>query len=151
VGQHLFWFEQVRAFHRFAVCSECVTYNDEIARAKGPANRDLWKMAKQAHINDVRQNCCDSGIDFCFCLKVFVSFVCFKVIMERSAYHYRIQKSITFKDSLSIVIDGSEMSRYGLPYFCQSDKSTTEGFHQIMSNASLIPLIFGSVKLDPFW
>jgi azurin len=47
--------------------------------------------------------------------------------MERSAYHYRIQKSITFKDSLSVVIDGSEMSRYGLPYFCVSDKSTTDG------------------------
>ena len=48
--------------------------------------------------------------------------------MERSAYHYRIQKSIQFKDSLSMVVDGAEMSRYGLPYFCQADKSTSEGW-----------------------
>ena len=27
-----------------------------------------------------------------------------------------------------MVVDGAEMSRYGLPYFCQSDKSTMEGW-----------------------
>jgi hypothetical protein len=49
-------------------------------------------------------------------------------MMERSCYHYRIQKSITFKDSLSMVVDGADMARYGLPYFCINDKSTAEGW-----------------------
>jgi hypothetical protein len=116
---------EVRAFHRFAVCSECVVLNNEIARAKGPANLKVWKAAKEKHVNDVRSMLyCHRGL---FCLKVLLCGLCVQVIMERSAYHFRIQKSITFKDSLSMVIDGSDMSRYGLPYFCQSDKSTTEG------------------------
>ena len=27
-----------------------------------------------------------------------------------------------------MVVDGAEMSRYGLPYFCQNDKSTQDGW-----------------------
>ena len=47
--------------------------------------------------------------------------------MDRSAYHYRIERAINFQDCLSLVVDGADMSRYGLPYFCQTDKATTEG------------------------
>jgi hypothetical protein len=119
-------FVQVRAFHRFAVCSECVMYNNEIARAIGPANLKLWKAAKELHINDVRHILFHNTCFVLFRLKVFLCGMWLQVIVERSAYHYRIQKSIHFKDTLSIVIDGSEMSRYGLPYFCQADKLTTE-------------------------
>lgn len=32
-----------------------------------------------------------------------------------------------------MVVDGSEMSRYGLPYFCQSDKSSSEGVMREMN------------------
>lgn len=48
--------------------------------------------------------------------------------MDRSAYHYRIERSIRYKHSLSLVVDGAEMSRYGLPSFCQTDKETTRGW-----------------------
>jgi hypothetical protein len=120
-------FVQVRAFHRFAVCSECVLYNNEIARAIGPANLKLWKAAKEQHINDVRHIVFRNAWFVLFSLKVLICGMWMQVILERSAYHYRIQKSIHFKDSLSIVVDGSDMSRYGLPYFCQADKLTTEG------------------------
>jgi hypothetical protein len=115
-----------------------MTYNDEIARAKGPANLKLWKFAKEQHVNDVRLRICWNGCIFVFCLKVCLCLLCLQVILERSAYHYRIQKSIHFKESLSIVIDGSEMSRYGLPYFCQADKSTTEGCHPILCHIQKI-------------
>lgn len=59
---------------------------------------------------------------------LWVFSVAIQVIMDRSAYHYRIERSIYFQNSLSIVIDGSEMSRYGLPYFCQIDKQTAAGW-----------------------
>jgi hypothetical protein len=55
---------QIRAFHRFAVCSECVTINNEIARAKGPANLKVWKAAKEQHVNDVRLKLSCIGREF---------------------------------------------------------------------------------------
>lgn len=54
-----------------------------------------------------------------------------KVAIERSCYHFRIERSIHFGDSLSLVVDGAEMSRYGLPYFCQVDKETCEGSNSL--------------------
>jgi hypothetical protein len=48
--------------------------------------------------------------------------------MDRAGYHYRIQRSIQFKESLSLVVDGAEMSRYSLPYFCVHDKESAEGW-----------------------
>ena len=51
-----------------------------------------------------------------------------QVVLDRSCYHYRIERSIRYKQSLSLVVNGAEMSRYGLPYFCQTDKETTNGW-----------------------
>lgn len=51
-----------------------------------------------------------------------------QVVFDRSCYHYRIERSIRYKQTLSLVVDGAEMSRYGLPYFCQTDKETTLGW-----------------------
>lgn len=48
--------------------------------------------------------------------------------MDRSCYHYRIERSIQFKNSLSMVVDGADMSRYSLPYFCVTDKESAEGW-----------------------
>jgi hypothetical protein len=44
---------QVRTYHRFAVCDKCVSLNTEIARAKGPQERALWKLAKHHHATEV--------------------------------------------------------------------------------------------------
>jgi hypothetical protein len=55
--------------------------------------------------------------------------ICFlQVRIERSCYLYRIEKAIRYKDCLSMVVDGSEFSKYGLPYFCVQDKETTDGW-----------------------
>jgi hypothetical protein len=50
-----------------------------------------------------------------------------QVAIDRAAYHYRIERSIHFKQSLSMVVDGADMSRYAMPYFCVSDKQSAEG------------------------
>ena len=52
-----------------------------------------------------------------------------QVAIDRAAYHYRIERAIRFGDALSMVVDGadSEMSRYSLPYFCVSDKESSDG------------------------
>ena len=47
---------------------------------------------------------------------------------DRACYHYRIAKSIHMKDSWSMIVDGSDNSRYGLPYMHVVDKETAEGF-----------------------
>jgi hypothetical protein len=50
------------------------------------------------------------------------------VATDRAAYHYRIQRSILFKDSLSMIVDGADMARYSIPYFCVNDKQSSEGW-----------------------
>jgi hypothetical protein len=50
-----------------------------------------------------------------------------QVSLDRAAYHYRIERSIHFKQSLSMVVDGADMSRYSVPYFCIADKESAEG------------------------
>jgi hypothetical protein len=61
-------------------------------------------------------------------MRVWCSSYCVQVMAERSGYHYRIQRSVIFKNSWTLVVDGAEMSRFGLPHFTQSDKSTAEGW-----------------------
>jgi hypothetical protein len=39
----------------------------------------------------------------------------------------RIQRAVDYKDSLSMVADGSDNQEYGLPYFSQIDKDTNCG------------------------
>jgi hypothetical protein len=39
----------------------------------------------------------------------------------------RIQRSIDFKDSFSMVADGSDNQEYGFPYFSLNDKDTSCG------------------------
>ena len=61
-------------------------------------------------------------------LRVLVCGCCDQIMVERSGYHYRIQRSIIFKNSWTLVVDGAESSLFGLPHFQQSDKSTGEGW-----------------------
>ena len=39
-------------------------------------------------------------------------------------YHFQ---AAAFTDAMSTVIDGADQAQYGLPYFAQDDKSTTNG------------------------
>ena len=55
-------------------------------------------------------------------------FFVIQVGMDRSNYHYRIAKAIHFKDCWSWIADGSDNSRYGLPYVHVVDKETAEGW-----------------------
>ena len=47
--------------------------------------------------------------------------------IERGMYHFRSAHAAASTDAWSCVIDGADQARYGLPYFAQDDKSTTNG------------------------
>ena len=42
-------------------------------------------------------------------------------------YHFRSVYAAASTDAMSTVIDGADQAQYGLPYFAQDDKSTTNG------------------------
>jgi hypothetical protein len=42
-------------------------------------------------------------------------------------YHFRSARAAASSDAMSTVIDGADQAQYGLPYFAQDDKSTTNG------------------------
>jgi hypothetical protein len=84
-----------------------------------------WKDGKLLHLNDVSVSGRTTTVTICFCI---ITIACPQVKTERAGYHYRIQRSIQFKESLSLVVDGAEMSRYSLPYFCVNDKESSEGW-----------------------
>ena len=42
-------------------------------------------------------------------------------------YHFRSAQAAASTDAMSTVIDGADQAQYGLPYFAQDDKSTTNG------------------------
>jgi hypothetical protein len=110
----------------------CSDYNDNIAKATTIATKKKWQEAKLVHLNDVSLG--DIIIFVFFYVVVADNFVCCfslpapQVAVDRAGYHYRIQRSIQFKESLSLVVDGADMARYSLPYFCVNDKETSEGW-----------------------
>ena len=42
-------------------------------------------------------------------------------------YHFRSAHAAASQDAMSMVVDGADQAQYGLPYFAQDDKSTTNG------------------------
>ena len=42
-------------------------------------------------------------------------------------YHFRSAHAAASTDAMSTVIDGADQAQYGLPYFAQDDKSTSNG------------------------
>ena len=42
-------------------------------------------------------------------------------------HHFRSAHAAASSDAMSTVIDGADQAQYGLPYFAQDDKSTTNG------------------------
>jgi len=53
--------------------------------------------------------------------------LCVQVRTERGLYHFRSARAAASSDAMSTVIDGADQAQYGLPYFAQDDKSTTNG------------------------
>ena len=42
-------------------------------------------------------------------------------------YHFRSAQAAASTAAMSTVIDGADQAQYGLPYFAQDNKSTTNG------------------------
>ena len=54
--------------------------------------------------------------------------------IERGMYHFRSAHAAASSDAMSTVIDGADQAQYGLPYFAQDDKSTTNGLKYKVSS-----------------
>ena len=49
-------------------------------------------------------------------------------------YHFHSAHAVASSDAMSTVIDGADQAQYGLPYFAQDDKSTTNGLKYKVSS-----------------
>ena len=113
---------------RFAVCERCTEIDDHLQQATTEQERRLWLQAKKIHRGYV------SNIVLLSLYSISSSQwhvttrpLCVQVRTERGMYHFRSARTAASTDAMSTVIDGADQAQYGLPYFAQDDKSTTNG------------------------
>ena len=61
-------------------------------------------------------------------------------------YHFRSAHAAASSDAMSTVIDGADQAQYGLPYFAQDDKSTTNGLKYKVSSCRFCSCVFFNVN-----
>jgi hypothetical protein len=94
---------KLRKRMRFAQCSFCVNIQEDIKNNNNKTSKEKLEKELKDHI---QQQYSDRNI---------------YALTKMKASKYR-------KSCLSIAIDGSDMSCYGLPYFCTKTKETEKGF-----------------------
>jgi len=111
---------------RFAVCERCTEIEDHLQQATSEQERRLWLHAKKIHREHV------SNIVLPSLYSISSSQwhgtappLCVQVRTEKGIYHFRSARTAASTDAMSTVIDGGDQAQYGLPYFAQDDKSTT--------------------------
>ena len=62
-------------------------------------------------------------------------------------YHFRSAHAAASSDAMSTVIDGADQAQYGLPYFAQDDKSTTNGLKYKVSSCRFCFCVFFYVTM----
>jgi len=62
-------------------------------------------------------------------------------------YHFRSAHAAASSDAMSTVIDGADQAQYGLPYFAQDDKSTTNGLKYKVSSCRFCFCVFFNVTM----
>ena len=62
-------------------------------------------------------------------------------------YHFRSAHAAASSDAMSTVIDGADQAQYGLPYFAQDDKSTTNGLKYKVSSCRFCSCVFFNVTM----
>ena len=62
-------------------------------------------------------------------------------------YHFRSAHAAASSDAMSTVIDGADQAQYGLPYFAQDDKSTTNGLKYKVSSCRFCSCVFFIVTM----
>ena len=88
---------------RFSKCEKCVKLKEKLARTLDEETVNQTKRALFNHIS--------------------------RMELDRRIYQKNKEQASNYKDGcLSIAIDGADFQRYGLPYFCQSDKDSNRGF-----------------------
>jgi hypothetical protein len=95
-------------FHRFMICDTCCTINQKlIKQALTVEERAKWQKMKDVHLWEVRN--------------------------DRALYECRILEAIRMRSAvLSITIDGSDNSKYGIPYFPVKTHDSQKG-HKIIT------------------
>ena len=113
---------------RFAVCERCTEIEDHLQQATSEQERRLWLHAKKIHREQV-SNIVLPSLYWISCSQWHVTTrpLCVQVRTERGMYHFRSARAAASSDAMSTVIDGADQAQYGLPYFAQDDKSTTNG------------------------
>ena len=113
---------------RFVVCERCPEIDDHLQQATTEQERRLWLQAKKIHRGYV-SNIVLLSLYSISCSKCHVTTqpLCVQVRTERGMYHFRSARAAASSDAMSTVIDGADQAQYGLPYFAQDDKFTTNG------------------------
>ena len=62
-------------------------------------------------------------------------------------YHFRSAHAAASSDAMSTVIDGADQAQYGLPYFAQEDKSTTNGLKYKVCSCRFCFCVFFNVTM----
>jgi hypothetical protein len=112
---------------RFAVCERCTEIDDHLQQATSEEERRLWLWAKKIHREHVSNIFVPSFYISSTQWHVKTQPLCVQVRTERGMYHFRSARAAASSDAMSTVIDGADQVQYGLPYFAQDDKSTTNG------------------------
>ena len=93
---------KLRRFSRFAKCSKCIGLKESITKNLVASTRNYYKKKLKDHVNFIRQ--------------------------QRLCYYAKRYQAKTNKDCMSIIIDGSDMQNYGIPYFYDITKESSTGF-----------------------
>lgn len=94
---------KIRKVHRFTKCGKCVTLREKIAASIDVTiNKNLKKILFE-HIN--------------------------RQLLDREVFELNCRLASTNPETyLSMIIDGADFQRYGLPYFYEKDKNSDKGY-----------------------
>ncbi len=93
---------KIRKFSRFTKCSTCVGLKEKIKSTLNSVKRMKYSMNLKDHINFIKK--------------------------QRLFYYSKRYQAKVNKNCLSIIIDGSDMQNYGIPYFYDITKDSSVGY-----------------------
>ena len=99
----LFSHVKLRKHSRFTLCDECVKFKEKINSTLGTSEKNILREEYYKHKSYIKK--------------------------EKYAYYTKRYMSTTYPDKyVSLILDGSDMANYGLPFFYLKTKETTKGY-----------------------
>jgi len=104
-----------RKYHRFQVCDICNELEEEIQVVTDPRHSRQLRQKRQGQITGTTH---EGNMEMFYVLSFVLPAHLHFVRQERRAYGVRIARALKFQEMfLSLTIDGSDQSLYGLPWF----------------------------------